>query len=143
MDPRVVDGLHGQVVVAASCGKLHTVVLTEEGNVWSWGAYSHGQLGTGDVSKKVCSCRVVLQHTATHALQRTATHCNTLQHTATHCKAPVYIHGQLDTGDVFKKVCPCLVVMQHTATRCNTLQHAATHCNTLRRARSMSWAVGP
>jgi len=38
-----------------------------------------------------------------HALQRTATHCNTLQHTATHCNT-----------------------LQHTATHCNTLQHTAT-----------------
>lgn len=53
MDPRVVNALHGEVVVAAACGKLHTVVLTEEGNVWSWGAYGHGQLGLGDVSKKL------------------------------------------------------------------------------------------
>jgi len=41
-----------------------------------------------------------LQHTATHTLQRTATHCNALQRTATHCNT-----------------------LQHTATHCNTLQH--------------------
>lgn len=35
MEPRAVEELHGEVVVAGSCGKLHTVVLTEEGNVWS------------------------------------------------------------------------------------------------------------
>ncbi len=52
MEPRAVESLNGEVVVAGACGKLHSVVLTEEGNVWSWGAYSHGQLGTGDLSKK-------------------------------------------------------------------------------------------
>ena len=40
-------------------------------------------------------------HAATHCLQYTATHCNTLQHTATHCNT-----------------------LQHTATYCNTLQHS-------------------
>ena len=52
MEPRADEKLNGEVVVAGACGKLHSVVLTEEGNVWSWGAYSHGQLGTGDLSKK-------------------------------------------------------------------------------------------
>ena len=39
-----------------------------------------------------------------HALQHTATHCNTLQHTA---------------------ICN---ILQRTATHCSTLQHTATHC---------------
>jgi len=66
------------------------------------------------------------------ALQRSATHYNTLQHTTTHlhlssganntfmgCKC-----GQLDCLHCNK--------LQHTATHCNTPQHTATHCNPLK-----------
>jgi len=45
---------------------------------------------------------------ASHSLQLTATHCNTLQLAATQCNT-----------------------LQRTATRCNALQRTATHCNAL------------
>lgn len=51
MDPRPVSALQGTVVVAAACGKYHTAVITEDGQVFSWGAYGNGQLGLGEVSR--------------------------------------------------------------------------------------------
>jgi len=64
-----------------------------------------------------------LQPTATHALQRIATHCNAL---------PLAGNGTWYTMDDCNILqCTHCNVLQHTATHCNTLQHIATHCNTL------------
>ena len=45
MDPRPVTALSGHIVVHAACGKQHTVVLTEQGELWAWGCYLQGQVG--------------------------------------------------------------------------------------------------
>jgi len=73
--------------------------------------------------------RHALQHTATHCntLQHTAaycnTHCNTLQHTATHCDTLQHT--------IRRRSCvTCCNSLQLSATHCRTLQHNATHCNT-------------
>ena len=66
------------------------------------------------------------------ALQRTATHCNTVQHTATHCYRSRSLSPRsaravrLPVVEILKKS-----TLQHTVTYCNKLQHTATHCNTL------------
>lgn len=40
--------LHLQV----ACGYAHTLALTDEGQVYAWGANSYGQLGTGNKSNQ-------------------------------------------------------------------------------------------
>ena len=52
------------------------------------------------------------------ALERTATHCDTLQHIAKHCNA-------------LQHTATYCIILQHIATPCNTLHHTASHCNTL------------
>lgn len=44
--------LHPIKVIA--CGSRFTVALTQEGQVWTWGAGESGQLGTGKFSKRDC-----------------------------------------------------------------------------------------
>ena len=41
----LVPGLEGHKVVSASCGGTHTLVLTEEGRIFTWGRCSFGRLG--------------------------------------------------------------------------------------------------
>ena len=72
MDPRPVSALQGSVVVTASCGKHHTVVVTEDGNVFSWGAFGNGQLGIGEVSRDKCPYGYVDGPTKVHALDTSA-----------------------------------------------------------------------
>ena len=60
--------------------------------------------------------------TLQHALQHTATHCNTLQHTATHCNR----HG---TKRWRTRRISSMFTLQHL------LQHTTTHCNTSRGCR--------
>ncbi|KAF0683432.1 Aste57867_24557 [Aphanomyces stellatus] len=47
--PRRVDDLTGVQVVGLALGARHSVALTEEGSVYTWGAGEFGQLGHGDV----------------------------------------------------------------------------------------------
>ena len=43
--PRLVDALSGRAVVMVACGDEHTVVLTRDGAVLSFGCNEYGQLG--------------------------------------------------------------------------------------------------
>jgi len=49
--PRRVQGISN--VVAISIGNGHSLALTAEGNLYSWGSNSHGQLGFGDTGHNV------------------------------------------------------------------------------------------
>lgn len=40
------------------CGYAHTLALSDEGELYSWGANSYGQLGTGNKANLVAPCRV-------------------------------------------------------------------------------------
>ena len=41
-----------KIFVAISCGSLHTIVLDDQGNLYSFGYNRYGQLGLGDNSKR-------------------------------------------------------------------------------------------
>lgn len=45
--PLVVDSLVGEVPVSVSGGRVHSIVLTAEREVWSWGSGRNGRLGLG------------------------------------------------------------------------------------------------
>lgn len=51
----------GLQVLQAACGDNHTLAVTEEGGLWSWGAGGYGRLGHGNhnhahVPSRVDSC---------------------------------------------------------------------------------------
>ena len=46
--PKKVDALAGQLVVAVSAGDSHSLAITAEGSAWSWGSGSRGRLGHGE-----------------------------------------------------------------------------------------------
>ena len=49
LEPKVIESLSGVRVVAIAAGFSHSMVLTEEGEVLSFGVGWHGQLGYGDM----------------------------------------------------------------------------------------------
>jgi len=46
--PKKVEAIAGRRVVAVSAGMAHSLAVTTDGAVWSWGAGSFGMLGHGD-----------------------------------------------------------------------------------------------
>lgn len=44
-----------------ACGYAHTLVLTDEGQVYAWGANSYGQLGTGNKSNQSYPTPVIVE----------------------------------------------------------------------------------
>uniref|UniRef100_G1PBC4 RCC1 and BTB domain containing protein 2 n=1 Tax=Myotis lucifugus TaxID=59463 RepID=G1PBC4_MYOLU len=53
--------LQGVRVQRVACGYAHTLVLTDEGQVYAWGANSYGQLGTGNKSNQSYPTPVVVE----------------------------------------------------------------------------------
>ncbi|XP_029010158.1 probable E3 ubiquitin-protein ligase HERC4 isoform X2 [Betta splendens] len=47
LPPRPLEGLHNIVVSQVACGSQHSLALTKDGRVYTWGQGSRGQLGLG------------------------------------------------------------------------------------------------
>ena len=62
--PCAVAALAGQRVAMVSCGHQHTAVVTEEGQLWTWGYGVNGQLGHGDELSRNVPVRVPVRVTA-------------------------------------------------------------------------------
>ncbi|MBN3286869.1 RCC2 protein, partial [Polyodon spathula] len=52
-EPKLVEALEDEVIVAAACGRNHTMALTEAGCVFSFGENKLGQLGHGNQTDAV------------------------------------------------------------------------------------------
>ncbi|KAG9448875.1 hypothetical protein H6P81_008840 [Aristolochia fimbriata] len=48
--PQLVDGFAGETPVSVSCGRVHSLVLTSKGEIWTWGSGKNGRLGLGSSS---------------------------------------------------------------------------------------------
>ncbi|XP_012592732.2 RCC1 and BTB domain-containing protein 2 isoform X1 [Microcebus murinus] len=59
--PCRIAALQGIRVQRVACGYAHTLVLTDEGQVYAWGANSYGQLGTGNKSNQSYPTPVVVE----------------------------------------------------------------------------------
>lgn len=47
--PRLLNSLSNETIVALSCGQFHSLALSSQGAVFSWGWGVHGQLGVGSI----------------------------------------------------------------------------------------------
>ena len=56
--PKKVEALAGQRVVAVSAGGYHSLTLTADGSVWSWGVGDWGELGHGDTQEQLLPKKV-------------------------------------------------------------------------------------
>ncbi|KAK9664916.1 hypothetical protein RND81_14G077100 [Saponaria officinalis] len=45
--PVVVEGLLDEIPKAVSCGRVHSLVVTDNGELWAWGCGKNGRLGLG------------------------------------------------------------------------------------------------
>ena len=56
--PKKVEAFIGRRVVAVSAGVYHSLAITADGAVWSWGEGRHGKLGHGDVQNQLLPKKV-------------------------------------------------------------------------------------
>ena len=56
--PKKVEALAGQRVVAVSSGEYHSIAITADGSVWSWGWGGNGRLGHGDEQNQLLPKKV-------------------------------------------------------------------------------------
>lgn len=58
----VVNGLQSKRVTQVACGTFHTMAITEDGVVLSWGFGGNGRLGHGDLKHRLVPKAVQLMH---------------------------------------------------------------------------------
>ena len=56
--PKKLEALAGRRVVAVSAALVHSLALTADGAVWSWGGGSNGKLGHGDEQNQLLPKKV-------------------------------------------------------------------------------------
>ncbi|XP_043388880.1 RCC1 and BTB domain-containing protein 1 isoform X4 [Caretta caretta] len=61
LTPCRVAALHGVCVLQITCGYAHTLALTDEGLLYSWGANTYGQLGTGNKSNQLSPAQIMVE----------------------------------------------------------------------------------
>jgi len=57
-NPCRVSGLQGAFITKVACGYAHTLAMSDDGELYSWGANSYGQLGTGNKANLVTPIRI-------------------------------------------------------------------------------------
>jgi len=56
--PKKIEAFAGQRVIAVSAGGSHSLVLTADGSVWSWGWSDAGRLGHGDEQQELLPTKI-------------------------------------------------------------------------------------
>ena len=59
-EPQLLEGLYREKVVDISCGDNYSGVVTESGDVYTWGFGNEGQLGHGDKSDQFLPRKIQL-----------------------------------------------------------------------------------
>ncbi|KAK3086212.1 hypothetical protein FSP39_015293 [Pinctada imbricata] len=59
-NPCRVQQLQNIIICQLACGYAHTLALSDEGVLYTWGANSYGQLGTGNKANQVSPSKVVV-----------------------------------------------------------------------------------
>ena len=47
--------------MAVACGFSHTLAVSEDGAIWTWGKGEFGALGNGSVDHRRCPVRIVME----------------------------------------------------------------------------------
>ena len=88
----------GSQVRTVACGYDHTLVVTEEGEMWAWGKGAQGRLGLNDEQVRLVPTRLDPQHFA-HAPISAVAACNNHSAAVT-AGGALYTWGKSDAGDI-------------------------------------------
>jgi myosin-5 len=69
LSPTIIEGFSRERVLQVSCGKSHTVCLTRNLKVFTWGEGSHGQLGTGLLANQINPVQIKISSTTARPVQ--------------------------------------------------------------------------
>ncbi|XP_054276720.1 uncharacterized protein LOC128995726 [Macrosteles quadrilineatus] len=109
-EPRLVEGLYDQNIVAVVAGQYHSLALTAAGRVYSWGWGVHGQLGHGNV-EDCCYPALIEALSSEVIVSCSGGHAHTLMLSSSGrvwaCGSSVF--GQLGTGSNLKSSRPVQV----------------------------------
>lgn len=94
--PKLIDSLADRLIVSAACGRNHTLALTDDGTVFSFGENKLGQLGQGTQTDAVLSPAPILYHG--QPLVKTA--CGAEFSMVVDCKGNVYSFGCPEYGQL-------------------------------------------
>lgn len=119
--PELITSLAQEVIIDAVAGQYHSVALTADGRVFTWGWGVHGQLGHGNTDKKMTPT-LVTSLLGTVIRYITAGHAHTL---ALSTEGIVYafgcnIFGQLGVGSNVKSSVPMKVSLSERITLITT-----------------------
>jgi len=108
---QVVEGLRDHAVTQVVCSDVHTLALTSDGKVYSWGVGSEGQLGHGNV----LSSHLPAPITALHGHRVVAIACGAKHSAALTAQGLLFTwgdnkHGQLGHGNFWHAHTPTAVV---------------------------------
>jgi hypothetical protein len=108
--PRLLEALGTKAVVAVAAGEEHTVVCTDQGEVYTFGSDHAGQLGRGDLMPYDVPCLVEgLVGTRVVAVAAGASHTVVLSSQGELYTFGEGYWGQLGQGDGKNRHTPCLV----------------------------------
>jgi alpha-tubulin suppressor-like RCC1 family protein len=74
------DAFGGLQVLQAACGDDHTLAVTEEGGLWTWGAGGYGRLGHGNHNHAYLPARVDSHYFAGQRISMVAAGTNSQKH---------------------------------------------------------------
>ncbi|XP_067901931.1 probable E3 ubiquitin-protein ligase HERC6 isoform X2 [Heterodontus francisci] len=108
--PRRVE-LFGVPIVQVTCGRYHSLALSKDGAVYSWGQNSYGQLGLGEGvhSKLSPNCVISLMGIPVAQIAAGGRHSFALSLSGAVFSWGRNNHGQLGFKDTENKVSPCRV----------------------------------
>ncbi|XRB24369.1 U-box domain-containing protein [Pseudoscourfieldia marina] len=108
--PKRVDALASVSVRALACGSMHTVALTSDGAVYTWGHGAFGELGHGDGSSQLTPKRVdALASVSVRALACSGSHTAALTSDGAVYTWGRGAFGQLGHGDTSNQLTPTRV----------------------------------
>eukprot|EP00005_Dracoamoeba_jomungandri_P003344 CAMPEP_0174255280 /NCGR_PEP_ID=MMETSP0439-20130205/4627_1 /TAXON_ID=0 /ORGANISM="Stereomyxa ramosa, Strain Chinc5" /LENGTH=558 /DNA_ID=CAMNT_0015337397 /DNA_START=161 /DNA_END=1838 /DNA_ORIENTATION=+ len=131
--PLLVSALRGEFVVQVACGDYHTVVVTNEGKIFSWGKGSNGRLGLGHEDDALIPTEVGYLHEKMKFIA-----CGYVTTAAITVEGSVYMWGgndggQLGTGDCETQLYPvkleCLADEEVVDISCGTFHTVALTSN--------------
>jgi len=105
--PKKIAALAGWRVVAVSVGDNHSLAVTADGAVWSWGSGAYGRLGHGDAQRQLLPKKIeAFADQRVAAVSAAASHCLALTADGAAWSWGVGVSGRLGHGDAQDQLLP-------------------------------------